>query len=64
VPTANEIKEQLEKNWFKFLNDNSAKFSLRTLSGATPPSVFVGPHGYPKVKVGPMVQPLHGFMGI
>ncbi len=60
MPTANEIKEQLEKNWFKFLNDNSAKFSLRTLSGATPPSVFVGRYGYPKVKVGPMVPPLHG----
>jgi hypothetical protein len=60
VPTANEIKEQLEKNWIKFLNDNSAMFSLRTLSGATPPSVFVGRYGYPKVKVGPMVPPLHG----
>ncbi|MFZ0510571.1 MAG: hypothetical protein WAM14_03105 [Candidatus Nitrosopolaris sp.] len=60
MPTANEIKEQLEKNWIKFLNDNSAKFSLRTLSGATPPSVFVGRYGYPKVKVGPMVPPLHG----
>jgi hypothetical protein len=60
VPTANEIKEQLEKNWIKFLNDNSPKLSLRTLSGATPPSVFVGRYGYPKVKVGPMVPPLHG----
>lgn len=60
VPTASEIKERLEKNWFKFLNDNSARFSLRTLSGATPPSVFVGRYGYPKVKVGPMVPPVHG----
>ncbi len=60
MPTANEIKEQLEKNWIKFLNDNSAKFSLKTLAGATPPSVFVGRYGYPKVKVGPMVPPLHG----
>ncbi|MDQ6667754.1 MAG: hypothetical protein M3Y53_05950 [Thermoproteota archaeon] len=60
MPTANEIKEQLEKNWIKFLNDNSTKFSLKTLSGATPPSVFVGRYGYPKVKVGPMLPPLHG----
>jgi hypothetical protein len=60
VPTANEITEQLETNWIKFLNDNSPKLSLRTLSGATPPSVFVGRYGYPKVKVGPMVPPLHG----
>ncbi|MGB6589889.1 MAG: hypothetical protein WBE68_00095 [Candidatus Nitrosopolaris sp.] len=44
----------------KFLSDNSAKLSLRTLSDATPPSVFVGRYGYPKVKVGPMVPPLHG----
>jgi hypothetical protein len=60
VPSANEIKQQLEKNWIKFLNDNSRKLSLRTLYGATPPSIFVGRYGYPKVKVGPMVPPLHG----
>jgi DNA repair protein NreA len=58
--TANEIKARLERNWIKFLNDNSAKFSVRTLSGATPPSVFVGRYGYPKVKAGPMMPPLHG----
>lgn len=60
MATTNEIKERLERNWIKFLNDNSAKFSTKTLSGATPPSVFVGRYGYPKVKVGPMVPPLHG----
>ena len=60
MPTANEIKERLEQNWIQFLNINSAKLSLETLSGATPPSVFVGRYGYPKVKVGPMVPPLHG----
>ena len=60
MPTANEIKKRLEQNWIQFLNANSAKLSLETLSGATPPSVFVGRYGYPKVKVGPMVPPLHG----
>lgn len=60
MPTANEIKQRLEKNWIKFLNDNSEKLSLRTLYGATPPSIFVGRYGYPKVNVGPMVPPLHG----
>jgi hypothetical protein len=60
VPTAYEIKKRLEENWIQFLNRNSAKLSLETLSGSTPPSVFVGRHGYPKVKVGPMVPPLHG----
>jgi DNA repair protein NreA len=60
VPTANEIKKQLEQNWIQFLNANSAKLSLKTFAGATPPSVFVGRYGYPKVKVGPMVPPFHG----
>ena len=60
MPTANEIKEKLEKNWIQFVNANSSKLSSKTFTGATPPSVFVGRHGYPKVKVGPMVPPFHG----
>ncbi|HEY7081877.1 MAG TPA: hypothetical protein VH500_19460 [Nitrososphaeraceae archaeon] len=58
--TANEVKARLERNWIRFLSDNSAKLSTTMLSGATPPSVFVGRYGYPKVKVGPMMPPLHG----
>jgi DNA repair protein NreA len=60
VLTASEVKKQLEDNWIQFLNANSTNLSLESLSGATPPSVFVGRYGYPKVKVGPMVPPLHG----
>lgn len=60
MATANEIKARLERNWIKFLNDNSAKLSSKTLSGATPPSVFVGRYGYPKIKAGPMMPPIHG----
>jgi len=60
VPTANEIKKRLEENWIQFLNANASKLSSEILSGATPPSVFVGRYGYPRVKVGPMVPPLHG----
>ncbi len=30
------------------------------LAGASPPAVFVGSYGYPKVLVGPLVPPLHG----
>ncbi|MCS7109588.1 MAG: hypothetical protein NZ903_02215, partial [Candidatus Micrarchaeota archaeon] len=30
------------------------------LDGATPPSVFIGSYGYPKVFVGPMTPPIHG----
>ena len=60
MPAANEIKKRLEDNWIRFLNTNSAKLTSVTLAGATPPSVFVGRFGYPKVKVGPMVPPIHG----
>ena len=60
MPTAREIKKRIEENWIQFLKANSAKLSSESLSGATPPSVFVGRYGYPKVKLGPMVPPLHG----
>ena len=30
------------------------------MDGASPPSVFVGQYGYPKVFVGPMIPPYHG----
>ena len=60
MATANDIKKRLEENWIEFLNINSSKLSSETLEGATPPSVFIGRYGYPKVKVGPMVPPIHG----
>ena len=60
MATANKIKKRLEDNWIEFLTANSAKLASKTLAGATPPSVFIGRYGYPKVKVGPMVPPLHG----
>jgi DNA repair protein NreA len=55
-----EIKKKLEKNWIRFIKDNSAKLSLDTIDGSSPPSVFVGSYGYPKVRIGPMIPPLHG----
>ncbi|MFO7835826.1 MAG: Nre family DNA repair protein [Candidatus Thorarchaeota archaeon] len=30
------------------------------LTGSSPPSVFVGEHGYPKVRMGPLIPPLVG----
>lgn len=30
------------------------------IDGASPPSVFVGRYGYPKVAIGPMIPPYHG----
>ena len=31
-----------------------------SINGSSPPSVFVGSYGYPKVGVGPMLPPIHG----
>ncbi len=32
----------------------------RSLSGSSPPGVFIGRYGYPKVNVGPLLPPFHG----
>jgi hypothetical protein len=60
MPTAKEIRKKLEDNWIGFLKENSTKLASKTLSGSTPPSVFIGRYGYPNVKVGPMIPPFHG----
>lgn len=60
MPTAKEIRKKLEDNWIEFLKENSTKLASETLSGATPPAVFIGRYGYPNVKVGPMIPPFHG----
>ncbi|NPA47791.1 MAG: hypothetical protein GXO14_03990 [Thermococci archaeon] len=36
------------------------RINKRHLFGASPPSVFVGEYGYPKVRVGPLVPPVEG----
>jgi hypothetical protein len=55
-----DIKKMLEQNWIQFLKANSAKFALDTIDGSSPPSVFVGRYGYPNVRMGPMIPPMHG----
>jgi hypothetical protein len=55
-----EIRKQLEQNWIQFLRENSASLSIDHIDGSSPPSVFVGSYGYPKVRVGPMIPPMHG----
>ena len=55
-----EIKRSLNNKWIAFLDTNATSLTSTHLSGSTPPSVFVGQYGYPKVKVGPMMPPLHG----
>ena len=60
MSTPAEIKKRLEQNWIQFLKANSAKLSLDSIDGSSPPSVFVGRYGYPKVRIGPLIPPLHG----
>jgi hypothetical protein len=54
----------IEANWREYLSKYGNLFSSNSLSGSSPPSVFVGSYGYPKVLVGPMVPPIHGNTGI
>ena len=60
MSTAEILRKKLQKNWFDFLRLNSTIFSSNIISGASPPSLFVGNYGYPKIRVGPLVPPLHG----
>ena len=61
---AANIRKSIEKNWNEYLSKYGNLFSSNTISGSSPPSVFVGSYGYPKVGVGPMVPPIHGDTGI
>ena len=54
------IRKEIEARWNDHLARHGALFSSDALSGTTPPTVFVGAHGYPSVRVGPMVPPVHG----
>jgi len=60
LSTPADIKKKLEQNWIQYLKSNSAKLALDAIDGSSPPSVFVGRYGYPKVRLGPMIAPLHG----
>lgn len=58
--TAADIRKAIESNWKEYLSRYGNLFSSNFISGSSPPSVFVGSYGYPKVSVGPMVPPIHG----
>ena len=55
-----EIRKTIENNWQEYLSKYGNLFSSDSISGSSPPSIFVGSYGYPKVGVGPMVPPVHG----
>ena len=58
--SSSEIRKTIENNWQEYLSKYGNLFSSDSISGSSPPSIFVGSYGYPKVSVGPMVPPVHG----
>ena len=55
-----DIRTAIEAKWHESLSKYGHLFSSDSISGTSPPSVFVGSYGYPNVSVGPMVPPMHG----
>jgi len=55
-----EIRRSILTKWNETLSKHGNLFSSDSISGTSPPSVFVGSYNYPKVFVGPMVPPIHG----
>ncbi|MEO9277995.1 MAG: hypothetical protein ABI340_09495 [Nitrososphaera sp.] len=60
VRTSADIRKAIESNWKEYLSRYGNLFSSDYIDGSSPPSVFVGSYGYPKVLVGPMLPPIHG----
>ena len=58
--SSSEIRKTIETKWQEYLSRYGNLFASDSLSGSSPPSVFVGSYGYPKVGIGPMVPPIHG----
>ncbi|MDH3204220.1 MAG: Nre family DNA repair protein [Nitrosopumilus sp.] len=55
-----DIRRSILMKWHETLSKYSNQFSSDSISGTSPPSVFVGSYNYPEVFVGPMVPPIHG----
>jgi len=64
LENSQDIRKAIEAKWNEYLAKYGNLFSSDSLSGSSPPSVFVGSYNYPKVNVGPMVPPIHGDTGI
>ena len=54
------IRRSILAKWHEDLSRYGSLFSSGSISGSTPPSVFVGSYNYPQVFAGPMVPPMHG----
>ena len=58
--TGSDVRNAIEQNWHEYLSKYANLFSSNEIQGSSPPSVFVGSYGYPKVGIGPMLPPIHG----
>jgi len=45
---------------FRVAKSVEQKINRREIFGSSPPSIFVGEYGYPKVRIGPLVPPIEG----
>lgn len=57
---ARAAREAIDARWRAQLARHGGAFSSDRLSGDSPPSVFVGSFGYPRVMAGPVAPPEHG----
>ena len=55
-----EIRRSILAKWHETLSEYANLYLSDSVSGTSPPSVFVGSYNHPKVSVGPMVPPIHG----
>ena len=60
LPSSQDIRRAILAKWNETLSKYGNLYSSDSISGTSPPSVFVGSYNYPKVYVGPMVPPVHG----
>ena len=58
--SSQDIRRAILTKWNETLSRYGNLFSSDSISGTSPPSIFVGSHNYPQVFVGPMVPPVHG----
>ncbi|NJE25387.1 hypothetical protein E3E22_01830 [Thermococcus sp. MV5] len=45
---------------FRVARSIKEKINRKDIFGSSPPSIFVGEYGYPKVRIGPLVPPIEG----
>ena len=60
TPTSRDARLAALDRWNKMLAEHPGLFSSNAIQGASPPSVFVGSSGYPRILAGPLVPPRFG----